>query len=138
MARTVGGDRGDGAASPAPDPRPNDLPARRPRSAPADPHRRGQRAPDPRGHAGDSRLTTDPGPGAPIQHPTRQKDHTPNRTENTVTTTECKHCAGTGEVDGADNLDLDSIDAVRAELLSVVNSTTYGMASEHQHDRMNT
>lgn len=51
-------------------------------------------------------------------------------------TIKCKHCAGTGEIEAADHLDLDSIDAVRGELIYVVTQTTYGITSGNRIDRM--
>lgn len=52
-------------------------------------------------------------------------------------TIDCRQCDGTGQVDKAEHLDLDSITAVRAELIENVASTSeYGLTSTNRADRM--
>jgi hypothetical protein len=50
---------------------------------------------------------------------------------------ECTHCEGTGEVDAEDYLDLDSIDAVRAELVNIATATgDHSLASPNRSNRI--
>lgn len=54
---------------------------------------------------------------------------------------ECTYCQGTGEIHPEDgDLDLDSLDALRGELMAVVtaNRKHAGLKAEARHDRMQT
>jgi hypothetical protein len=53
-------------------------------------------------------------------------------------TIECKHCDGTGEIDPIGHLDLDSIEAIRAELVYIATKAEHGITSGNRIDRMQT
>lgn len=56
----------------------------------------------------------------------------------TETPIECRHCEGTGQIDPTDHLDLGSIEALRAELIYLVNSNEggFGLTAGSQADRL--
>lgn len=64
--------------------------------------------------------------------------------ETTMTDTdikwiECTHCEGIGQVDAETHLDMDDIEAVRKELVSIVNNRTdngYGLHGANRADRI--